>query len=343
MYTRIHHPAEVPARDLDRYLRLGWYRIGQAMVTCRFVWARGESLRDAVWTRTDLSAYTPSKSHRRLHRRNGQRYTVTEGPLVVDPEHEALYERYLQVAKGQRPQTLIGALHGGAPLDRFATRELALRDESGALVGFCAFDLGEESLQSLMGVYDPDHRRAGLGFWTLLLEVEHARSLGLRYHYAGYVLPGDASMDYKLRVGAMEFLDPDTGRWRPWDDFDRIRLPTDRLEASLAEVAGALDRRGLRCETHDYRFHEVGAWNPQLGRTLAHPRIVVVQPQPDRGWDLLVTRDLDRRCYELIVALRAEGRTPTEPPERVQLWMVAERIGTFERAERVAEVAARRV
>jgi len=93
----------------------------------------------------------------------------------------------------------------------------------------------------------------------------------------------------------------------------------------------------------DYRFHEVGAWNPQLGRTLAHPRVVRIDHPAGRGWDLLVARDLDRHCYELIMALRAEGRTPAEPPEVVQLWMVAERLGTFESAERVAEVAASRL
>jgi len=338
VYTRIHHPTDVPPQDLDRYLRLGWYRIGQAMVTCRFVWARDGVLRDAVWTRTDLDAYRQRRSHRRLHKRNGATFTVTDQPLVLDQEHEEVYRRYLTVAQGHRPTTLEGALHGGAPLDRFRTRELALRDQYGRLAGFCAFDLGRESLQSLMGVYDPAYRRHGLGFWTLLLEVEHARRLGLRYHYAGYVLPGDVSMDYKLRVGAMEFLDPDTGTWRPWEAFEQVHLPTDRLEGSLQDVCDSLRARGIAADLADYRFHEVGAWNPQLGRTLAHPRVVVVDPDEARGWDLLVARDLDRRCYELIVALRAEGRTPTEPVERVQLWVVAERIGTFETAERVAQL-----
>lgn len=343
MYTRIHHPTEVPPQDLDRYLRLGWYRIGQAMVTCRFVWSRQGVLRDAVWTRTDLERYRLRRSHKRLHKRNGRRYTVQEHPLALDAEHEEVYRRYLTVARGHRPATLEGALHGGAPLDRFATRELTLRTEEGRLAGFCAFDLGNESLQSLMGVYDPAFRKDGLGFWTLLLEVEHARSLDLRYHYAGYVLPGDVSMDYKLRVGAMEFLDPDTGRWRDWEHFDELELPTDRLDAALAAAREALTWRGLAVSTVDYRFHEVGAWNPQLGRTLAHPRVLVVQPDEDRGWDLLVAHDLDRRCYEVLVALRAEGRTPTEPQERVQLWVVAERLGSVETPERVAEVAARRV
>jgi len=343
VYTRIHHPTDVPPQDLDRYLRLGWYRIGQAMVTCRFVWARDGVLRDAVWTRTDLSEYQQRRSHRRLHKRNGKRYTVTEQPLVLDAEHEEVYRRYLTVAQGHRPATLEGALHGGAPLDRFDTRELALRDEDGRLAGFCAFDLGHESLQSLMGVYDPAYRKHGLGFWTLLLEVEHARELDLQYHYAGYVLPGDVSMDYKLRVGAMEFLDPDVGVWRPWQAFDDLELPSERLERALTRVHDQLQARGVDARIADYRFHEVGAWNPQLGRTLAHPRVVLVDPSQERGWDLLIARDLDRRCYELIVALRAEGRTPSEPIERVQLWVVAERIGTFETAERAAQVAIRRL
>lgn len=339
MYTRIHHPTEVPPADLDRYLRLGWYRIGQAMVTCRFVWAQDGSLRDAVWTRTDLHRYVQRRSHRRVNRRNRQRYRVVERPLVLDDEHEALYQRYLTVAQGQRPATLAGALHGGAPLDRFPTRELALLTQDGDLAGFCAFDLGNDSLQSLMGVYDPAFRRDGLGFWTLLLEVEHALELGLRYHYAGYVLPGDPTMDYKLRVGAMEYLDPAVGQWRPWEAFGDMDLPTERLDRTLNAVVDHMTEQGIACSLQDYRFHEVGAWNPQLGRTLAHPRVVVLDPGVNRGWDLLVVRDLDRRCYELLVGLRAEGRTPTEPAERVQLWVVSERLGLCESPERVLELA----
>jgi leucyl-tRNA---protein transferase len=343
MHTRIHHPeGPVPGDELDAYLARGWYRIGQAMVTCRFVWAHDGTLRSAIWTRTRLQGYRFRKSLSRIHRKNSERYAYVEGPLRVDEEHRALYRRYRAHARGSRPPTLEGALHGDAEHDHFDTREIAVRDADGRLVAFSTFDLGRRSLQSLMGVYDPDHAQHSLGFWTLLLEIRHALELGLDFHYAGYVLPGDGSMDYKLRVGAIEYLDPDDNAWRPWAEFDPACLPDVQLGRALHAARLALTRRTVSSRVVDYRYYEAPAWSPALRRGLDQPRVLLVAPHDRAISDLLITWDLDRRTFSVLRCLRAEGVTTADQgdvPRKVALWIVAENLGGSADPDRTAELA----
>lgn len=344
MYTQIHHPELVPPEDLDRYLKDGWYRIGQAMVSCRFVWSQDGRLRSAIWTRTRLEGYRFRRSHRKLNNRNRRRFTVTHGPLVVDAEREDLYTRYRAHARGSRPPTLRQALDGDSDADLFDTRQISIVDDDGRLVAFCAYDVGNESLQSLIGVYDPDWAKHSLGFWTLLLEVEHAIELGLKYHYAGYVLPGEPSMDYKLRIGAMEFLHPVHAEWRPWEDFADVDLPSDRLDRALHRVRIALASQDVRTRMVSYRYYEAPVWSPTLRDGLDQPRVVVVAPRDKASADLIVTYDLDLERYRILRCLRAEGRTPgddTEPSRRVALWIVHKELGTGTDARGVAAHAAR--
>ena len=89
----------------------------------------------------------------------------------------------------------------------FDTREVRVWNGD-RLVAFSWFDLGRESVQSLIGVYEPSMARQSLGFYTMLLEVQHALEQGLRFHYPGYVLPGDPAMlstKWKLQRAAKQY------------------------------------------------------------------------------------------------------------------------------------------
>jgi len=345
LHTRIEQPEHISRTELDAYLARGWYRIGQVMVTCRFVWSHDRQLRSAVWTRTPVAAHQPSRNQRRLHARNAQKYKVVHGPLRPDGEHEALYRRYLKTARGERPPRLIEALFGGHVRDRFATREIAIRDGDGRLVAFSAFDVGERAMQSLMGIYDPAYASDSLGFWSLLLEVRLARELGLAYHYSGYVLPGDPSMDYKLRIAPIEFLDPDTGRWRPWRSFPTVELPVQRLERRLGEAMRALDARGQRAIIESYLPYEAPVWNPDLRRAFGHPRALLIEPKSASNTLDLIAWDLDAESYHLARCLRAAARAESradEPPREIELWVEVERRHLGPDPNRVAEAIVQR-
>ncbi len=343
MYTRILRPDALAPEELDRYLERGWYRIGQTVMTCRFLlW--GGVLRSAIWTRTPLSDYRFRKGLRKLMNRNGRRFRLRSGPLVLDGEREALYRRYLTVARGDRAESLAEFLYGGSDRDLFETREIGIW-EGDRLVGFSWFDQGRESIQSLIGVYDPAFADASLGFYSLLLEVRYGIEAGLRFHYSGYVLPGEPVMDYKLRVGHMQWLDARLGTWRPWECFGEEDLPTRQLRRALWSARAALLRGGVSAAVRGYPMFEVGAYDEDLATCLDQPLVLECFPRRGAAAALMVTWDLDRRRYSLLRCVRAIGRYRSERSEgygeRVELWVVARTLATRETAEGIAAEVSR--
>ena len=56
VHTRVVRPNRLSPAELDAYLAAGWYRIGQTLMTCRFLLFEG-TLRSTVWTRTRLDGH----------------------------------------------------------------------------------------------------------------------------------------------------------------------------------------------------------------------------------------------------------------------------------------------
>lgn len=341
MHVRVVRPDRLTPQELDDYLLRGWFRIGQAMMTCRVVQFDGV-LRPAIWTRLPLETHRFRKSARRVMIRNAERFRVEVGPVRLDDEREQLYQRYRQIARGERSSTLEDFLYGESTRDVFDTREVRVWDED-RLVAFSWFDVGAESVQSLIGVYDPELSKHSLGFYTMLLEVQHAVDIGLKYHYPGYVLPGDPAMDYKLRLGAVEFLDPWTRQWRPIEELVQVPLPTDKLDQGLRAAREALLKVGVPAEIRRYPWFEAPAWQPDLAACLDQPVVVECFPGKRSSSLLLVTHEVERGAFSLVRCLRARavtrGRADADVP--IELWLVAERIAARSTPEAIAEEVVR--
>lgn len=340
MHVRVVRPTRLTPEELDEFLHRGWFRIGQALMTCRVVQFEGV-LRPAIWTRQVLDRYEPTRSNRKLMARNARRFRVEFGEVRLDEEHEALYQRYRGSARGERSENLIDFLYGESSVDVFPTREVRVLDE-GRLVAFSWFDVGRDTVQSLMGVYDPALARHSLGYWTMLLEIAHARATGRRFFYPGYVLPGEPAMDYKLRLGEVEFLHPDAHAWRPLPELAAVELPTRRLERALEQAAAALAAVGIPSRQVAYPWFEAPAWQPDLTSCLDQPLVLWVHPD-QRGPMLVLTYDLDRGVWSLLRCLRARAvtRARSEVETPIELWLVADRLGSHPTPEAAAEAAVR--
>lgn len=133
------------------------------------------------------------------------------------------------------------------PNDRFDSWEVCVR-RAGQLVGYSVFDLGRDSMESIIGIYDPEVARFGVGISTMLLEVEWGAAHGFRYHYAGYLVPGVQSFEYKRAVGHLEHWDPERERWRPIEELDPDRLLGPRIQRALGLASEALSRGRYQAE-----------------------------------------------------------------------------------------------
>ena len=169
----------------------------------------------------------------RAEGRRGPARTVGSTPphLAALEQDEAAFDAPT-APTGARAARAAGRLPG----DRFDSWEVTIRDH-GRLVGYSIFDIGHDSMESIIGVYDPDYARFGLGAVTMLVEIEWGAAAGFLWHYAGYIVPGVDAFEYKRDVGHLEFWDTEAELWRPIAALDPGVLAGPRIERAL-EVAG---------------------------------------------------------------------------------------------------------
>ena len=217
---------------LDRYLAAGWYRMGARMFTCRYNFYPNGFL-TTVWTRLPLAGHTSPKSVRRLLRRNAAVFRCEVHQARAGEAEERVFAAY-RADRGYDLHRTAGHYLRHDPDVPFDTWQLSVYDED-VLVAFAYFDRGRESLQSVCGYYLPAYASYSLGLYTLALEVEQAKHWGMAYHYAGYIVPGNDSFEYKRRVGDLEAYDDVERNWYPLADMDLAALPDAVMRSALLE------------------------------------------------------------------------------------------------------------
>ena len=278
MTFRILFPSTLEPDQLDRLLARGWFRMRRSMFTTRYL-LDGKGLHTAVWARLDLRGYQFRTGLRRHMRRVERDYRVTVAPARPRSDERRLYRRYVAHVGGERPDELADVL-GEEPglLSPFDTWQVSIRDRAGALVGYSLFDVGADSMQSIIGVYDPDHARAGLGFASMLFEIQYGLQCGFRFHYPGYVVEGVSAFDYKRRVGDLEYRDPVGRRWRPLTELDPAHLPDQRMQRGLAGVLDALAPTGIPAELRCYPPFQLVHVHGAEKRCLSQPLFIICGP-----------------------------------------------------------------
>jgi arginyl-tRNA--protein-N-Asp/Glu arginylyltransferase len=239
MFTEKHYLERIPSHLLDAYLERGWYRMGQAIFTCRFLLFEGK-LFSSVWIRLPLQAYQFRKSLRKLHRKVHRDFRVVTSAGTITAEQEELYQLYRRQFPGRLAPTLRMSLLDDTENNIFETRKIEVYDGD-QLIAFSFFDLGKKSLASILGVYHPDYQKYSLGFFTLLEEIQYGLDQGFQYFYPGYIVPGYSRFDYKSRIGEVECYDERSDTWIHETNFNFQQLPpvilNDKLQAAQQALA----------------------------------------------------------------------------------------------------------
>ncbi|RMF25802.1 MAG: GNAT family N-acetyltransferase [Bacteroidetes bacterium] len=290
-------PKTLAPHELDRYLQQGWYRLGSEIFTCRYLVFDGE-LFSPIWLRVDLQGYTFPKRLRKIIRRNERLFTFEYRLFQLTEAHEALYERYREHFDGGLSPTLKVYLQDGAESHPYRSLETVVYFQ-GRMVAYSVFDVGGESLASIIGVYDPAFAKYSLGLYTMLLEVQYGMRKGYRYFYPGYVVPGYARFDYKLRLGDMQFLDPFTERWQPVAQLHPERLPSLQLKNQTISLLNAFDLLEVPFHLMFYYHVElpIGGFPPK--RTLNAPLFLQCFPQTWRTPRIIAFADIWEGCFRL--------------------------------------------
>ena len=255
MVTEIHYPEVLAPEKLDEYLARGWFRMGSMIFTCHYLCFEN-GLYSAVWTRLPLKDYRFKKSLRKIMNRNKKRFNVVVRQAKFDREKDELYQLHKSRFEGYIAKSLHDSIFGsGDKRKLYNTWETCIY-EGDKLIAASFFDLGQDSLASIMGLFNPDYEKFSLGIYTMLLEIRFGKAHNMQFYYPGYVVPGYKRFDYKLRVGDTEFYDLRNRQWLPSYKMVDQELPAEMLNEQLAMVEQALKLEGINTKKYIYQLYD---------------------------------------------------------------------------------------
>lgn len=249
--------------------------MGLSVFTCHFLFFE-ESLYSPIWLRLPLEGYQFRGSARKNLQQNRLRFRTVVKHGLMDEEKEELYQRYKLSFKGMLSATLRDSLLDGQYHNIFDTFEVCVYDDR-KLVAFSFFDLGDTSLASIKGVYDPEYAAHSLGIYTMLEEIQFGKDLGFQFYYPGYMVPGYPRFDYKLRMGnkqQVQFFDLRSQAWMQLEHFAGEHVPVGVLSSKLNQMGQALVREGLSAQMLYYPAYEANAFQFENERFLESPLFV---------------------------------------------------------------------
>ncbi|RMC33225.1 arginyltransferase [Paracoccus alkanivorans] len=210
-----------------------------------------ESCVACMSARIRVADFDPSRTQRRLLRRNAGLTRVNMTPWATEEQYE-LFRSYLDCRHADGGMADMDVFEFAAMIeetpvqtriieyrcDGAVPEDLARGDDH--LAAVCLTDVLDDGLSLVYSFYDPALQSASLGTYVILDHIEIARSAGLPYVYLGYWVPGSRKMDYKARFSALEIYKG--GVWqsigRPQDHSNETHpLSVDPIVEQVARIS----------------------------------------------------------------------------------------------------------
>lgn len=189
----------------ERLLARGFRRSGRVVYR-----PRCRHCRECRSIRLPVASFEPSRSMRRIQRKNADLRVAVGAPVATD-EKFALFCRYLDAqhdATMARTYETFNEFLYDSPMETVEFRYY-LGDR---LLGISLADRCSHGLSSVYMYFDPSYSNRSLGTYSVLWEVSYCRKAGLPFYYLGYYVAGSGKMAYKARFRPNEVLVGDD-RW----------------------------------------------------------------------------------------------------------------------------------
>jgi leucyl-tRNA---protein transferase len=211
---KIYYPEKMNGKELDNFLEMGWYRMGQSIFTTHFIMPEDKMYR-VFWLRYNLKNIALSKSQQRVKNGNRQ-FNVSVKPAKITDEIEKLYADYKTSVNFLAAESVRHWLFGDQPpSDVFDTQLIEIRDKD-KLIAVGIYDQGAESIAGIMNFYHPDYKRFSLGKYLIMLKIELGQHRNIQWYYPGYIVYKRPEFDYKLFINknTVEVLIPELEGWQ---------------------------------------------------------------------------------------------------------------------------------
>jgi len=166
--------------------------------------------------RIRIADFTPSKSQRRVLRRNQALNRRATSPWATEDQYE-LFRRYLDSRHATGGMADMDMFEFAAMVEETPIRSRLIEytdTETKKLRAVCLTDILDDGLSLVYSFFDPGFDRDSLGTYIILDHIQIAQDLGLPYVYLGYWVPGSPKMDYKSKFSGLEVF-----HQRKWEDL----------------------------------------------------------------------------------------------------------------------------
>ena len=195
----------------------GWRRFGKY-----FFYPICNGCNECKSLRIDAQDFKPSKSQRKAIKKNKETKIHIQRPSI-STAHIELYNKYhnfkadkdgwrqRDISHKEYFENFVDGAHN------FGREVLYYVGDK--LVGVDLIDIVNDGISAIYFYYDPDYAELSLGIYSLLMQIDLAKKLGLRYIYLGYWVDGCQAFAYKRNFKPLELLDgfPDIQQQPQWE------------------------------------------------------------------------------------------------------------------------------
>ena len=192
--------------------------------------------------RVRVDGFTPSRSQRRVLKRNDYLSRKATSPWATEEQYE-LFRTYLDIRHADGGMADMDVFEFAAMIEEtpIRTRVIEYSDQnSGDLIAVCLTDIFDDGVSMVYSFYDPARDRDSLGTYIILDHIKIAQEAGLPFVYLGYWVPGSPKMGYKARLAGLELYVG--GEWEPMRGEDAYSaelhpLSTDPIAEQVANIS----------------------------------------------------------------------------------------------------------
>ncbi|MEP5152464.1 arginyltransferase [Planktotalea sp.] len=202
--------------------------------------------------RIDVSAFTPSKSQKRIRNRNSHLLRRATSPWATEEQY-ALFSTYLEARHAMGGMVDMDVFEFAAMIEETPIRSRVIEyvnEEDSALTAVCLTDVHDDGLSMVYSFYDPELTRQSLGTHIILDHIDIARDAGLPYVYLGYWVPGSPKMGYKANFSGLEVFS--NGEWKKMQNPEEFETNLNPLSTPpIAEQVANISLPGGNHAEHE--------------------------------------------------------------------------------------------
>lgn len=292
MLVNYYFPFSLSAQRLDKYLASGWFRNCNMLFKAKVLCLDGE-LHNIINIRLDLTKQEEfSKKLLKIQECGHKKFKIKVVKARFTADHEALYRAHQKRFKGYIYKNLQQFLYGevNAKYNIYNTQSIEVYDDK-KLIAFSFFDLGEQSMASILGVFDDTYSKYSLGFFTMIEEIRFAKMQGFRYYYPGYVLDQSDAFSYKLKMGKYDFYDE--GKWKPIEKINYEKLSRSQIIDKLKSCEKYLIEQNIRHTWKFYPYFSLGYFQDVGHPFVKSPIHLVLDERQEEGEYKIIEYDID--------------------------------------------------